>query len=252
MSAPKLLGVNLLEATASVVTTTTLASGSSVARLHDRARAPVCAASAAAEWDVKVDLGASPSAITEFSLHNHNFGVAGITLASSTDDVTYTTRDTFTGVSGTDVFRTIGTQTVRYWRLRVPAFASAPQAGEFFLGAATSISVEPAHDPGSQDGREGNVASIESLGGVVRKARLGAMRRVFTLVWNLLPGADWDNLNTWFTDVGEGAKQFPLLDVDGTARWVELVSPRLEGRRVHKLSDGTYLRALTLTFREAL
>jgi len=252
VSAPKLLGDNLLE-TATSVTTSTIASGSTATRLYDRAKSPLCTAGgSAAEWQIKVDLSASPSALTEFSLHAHNFSVVGITLESSPDDITYTVRDTFTGVSGTDVFRTIGTQTIRYWMLRVPSFSGTPAIGEFFLGAAVSISVEPAYDPGPQDVREGNVAMVESVGGVVRKVRLGTMRRGFGWTWNVLPGADWDNLTTWFEDVGEGAKQFPLLDVDGSARWVELVPPRLEARRVHKLADGTFLRVVALTFREGL
>lgn len=252
MSAPKVIGANYLES-ASSVTTTTLASGSLAAYLYDRARTPQCTASGSgAEWQVKVDLGASPSAVTEFSLHNHNLGVNSITLEHSTDDITYTVADTFNGTSGTDVFRTISSQTKRYWMLRVPSFASAPAIGEFFLGAATAISVEPAHTPGPADGQVGRVESVETVGGLVRKVRLGGMRRTYRWTWNLLPGSDWDNLVTWFAAVGEGAKQFPLLDVDGTARWVELVEPRIEGRRVTKLSDGTFLRAVALDFRDAL
>ena len=86
----------------------------------------------------------------------------------------------------------------------------------------------------------------------MRKARLGDMRRRFRWSWNLLPQADWDNLLTFFAQIGEGAKHFVIQDIDGTVRWVELLTPVIEGRRVHKVATDSYLRAVVLDFEEAL
>lgn len=247
----KLLGQNYLDA--ATVTVTTTAPGSSAARLYDRIRSAVqCTASGAAQWDIKVDLGASPSAVTDFSVHGHNLGVAGIVLAYSDDDVSYTDHDTFTGTSGTDLFRTVSTQTRRYWRQRVPAFASAPAVGEFVLGTATTISVDPAYDPGPVDIQVGHVDVRRARGGARLGLQLGSGRRSLRLSWNLLPDSDWQNLLTFFATVKESAQPFAIQDQDGTARWVELLSPTLEGQRVHRQTATTYYRRVVLDLQEVL
>ena len=249
MSAPRLLGQNLLEA--ATVTTTTIASDSSAARLYDRGRSPQATASAAAQWDVKVDLGASPTAVTAFAIINHNCGVADLTLAYSDDDISYTTADTFTGVSGTDIYRTISTQTRRYWRLRVPVFASAAAIGEFFLGAEYVLTVEPAHTPNVVDTIGASILVETSIGGSAWGTRLGSSRKSYQWTWNVLSQTDWDGLVTWFGYIYEGARAFALQDVDGNAKWVRCRSG-LQGSRVLKTATTSYLRVVQLAFEDAL
>ena len=248
----KLFGKNILDQATVAVTTSSALTTQPITRVYDRDRGPLWESQVITGTTITVNQGSLAIAVTDYAIINHNLTVADMLLDSSPDDVTYTNRATFTGVSGTNIFSAISTQTLQYWRLTIPATSSAPQIGEFFLGAAFTLSVDPAHDPGPVDTYEGNVVRHQSIGGFVRKARLGDMRRRFRWSWNLLPQADWDNLLTLFAQIGEGAKHFVIQDIDGTVRWVELLTPVIEGRRVHKVATDSYLRAVVLDFEEAL
>lgn len=222
---------NLLE-TAAAITVTSALAGKPKERLFDRDRGPQSEATGAGQWDLKVDLGGLPGPVTAFGVFNANLAVAGIALASSPDDIVYTDRDAYTGVSGTDVLRTFGVQTLQHWRYRVPNFASAPKIGEFFLGKPHVISKSPSYAPGPIDRVVGAVEREETQGAYVRKLRRGEARTGFVWTWNNLED-DWATMLQVFSEIGESAKNFPIIDLDGTVRWVECVNAILEGDRVH-------------------
>ena len=251
MSLVKLFGKNILDQSGVTVTSSSALSTKPITRVYDRDRGPQWEAAAAGSTTITVDQASLALPLTDYFIGNHNLGVNSILLDSSPDNAVWTNRATFNGTSGTDIWSTISTQSIRYWRLTMPVFASAPAIGEYFLGAAIEISKEPAYGAVT-DGVEGNVSRRRAVGGYVRKARLGEETLSFRWSWNLLPEADWDNLVTFFGDIGESAKHFPLMDVDGSIRWVELLTPRLVGQRVFQVSSGSFLRSVSLEFQEAL
>lgn len=152
-----------------------------------------------------------------------------------------TTQSTTNTPAPADPLYTIFTPaTRRYWRIYFTnpltlSLGDGPyQAGEILLGVPNVLgnpSTTFARSPGVSEAQSGNVQVDESPGGFVWKVKKGAPRWSATYGWAFMSDADWTALLQAYAECSEGAKPFVLIDVDGTARWVEIVSTNLARKR---------------------
>lgn len=236
------LATNLLES-GTVTSSPTAGTAKPLSRLYDRDKAlqyqpqslwgfydiaPLgLALKGFGQVDIDIDLAAATS-VTAWALLNHNITGVTVTLYGDSFSPPTTTRDSFAATAA-DVLRTFATLSLRYWRIRIPAMTIPPAVGELFLGAATSL---PEPEYGSEEEQRGNVRRDQSPAGYVWKTRPGAARYALTYLWPRLIDSDWTLLKAAFDASSQSAKAFPLLDNDGTVRWVEFVKDSLRRGRV--------------------
>lgn len=259
MSALTLFSKTILE-TATAVTVTSALAANPVTRLYDRDKSPQWKATTNAQQDITVQMAGSTAA-SALALVNHNINVAGCTIATAPDGVTWTTQATFNPAGVDPYYLTWASASDVWWRLRIPTFASAQAIGEFLLGVPLSVG-EPQHlpeKPGELD--LGNIQRYESPGGFRWAAQLGAQRARLDYGWQAMSDADWTTLRQAFDDTLQGSKCLLIKDMDGMLRWVEFDPQRAfelgRGfhailRRQRNLGTGAGANTVTLSFEEAL
>lgn len=176
---------------------------------------------ALAQVDIDVDLGATPSPVTGWALVNHN--VTGVT-ATLFGKATFPPDTTIDSVApaGVTFLRTFTSQTLRYWRLRIPTMAVAPSIGEFLLGVPHTITQNPILESAAPT-IVGNVARDRTPAGYPRKTKKGAPRARLAYRWNyIVAGTDHAALAAVFALVDEGAKNLLVKDQDGVLRFMEV------------------------------
>jgi hypothetical protein len=247
---------------AAVVTASPSSSAAILARLFDRDRGPQYGAGnlwslidvfplamsqvAPALVDIDFDLG-SAKAVTAWAGINHN--VAGVTqtlFGKSTFPPTDTI-DSFTP-TGVDFIRTFGSQSLRFWRLRVPALALGAhlKIGEFMLGGHITLSGDAGAFPfieSTAPASLGNVRRDRSVGGYSRKTKLGAPRARLPYTWTGIGDADLALLKLAWDQADQGAKNFVHVDGAGVVRWMEFTTPDFAPK---SLGGGNSELALTL------
>lgn len=214
-------------------------------RLYDRDRGPQWQADAVAQRDIDVDLGAGVSlSASAWALVNHNLTVA-VEIRTSSDGVTFGTLVDSATPAGVDPFlRTFTLATSRYWRIRIPAGASAASIGELLLGVPVTLPTEPTE---IAETVEGNVRRDESPAGFAWRVKRGAPRRRVEFSWDMLPESDYAELLEAFADTEDGAKALLVQDPSGVLRWMEFAAPRI--RSAVRVRDW---RGTAVSFLEAL
>lgn len=175
--------------------------------------------------DIDIDLGSSLP-VTGWAVVNHT--ITGVTVTLFGDDASppTTSRDTF-AATAVDTFRSIATQTKRYWRVRVPATASAQAIGELMLGVPAVITENPfVRDSGRHV--LGNVVRDTSPAGYTKATKKGVSRVRLPYRWPALSDANLALLKTAYADCDEGAKKVMVLDELGVLRWMDWTSASLE------------------------
>jgi hypothetical protein len=237
---------NLLELSTTTVTVNPAAAAASpINRVYDRFKSLQYVGGSIAQTDIDADLGAaSTAAVTAWADFSHTINGVSPILYGDAAVIGTTQLDTF-AATGADFLRTIASQTLRYWRQRIPAMAAAPKLGEYFLGVPQVVATAPEYPSDEID--QGNVSRDESPAGFVWKSSKGATRYRLNYHWAYLPDSDWTILKTAFDQALQSAKPFPMLDNDGTLRWVEFVDGSLTRRRVFQNTND-----VTVSFLEAL
>ncbi len=208
---------NLMESATSVVSVSPAAlTTNPLTRVYDRDKTFQYVGGSAAQTDIDIDLG-SALPVTAVALVNHN--ITGVTISIRADTTSPGTTERATlAATAVDAIVTV-TQTLRYWRLRIPAMASAPQIGEILLGVPRSIAQNPVL-AGAARVRRPNVRIDESSGGYPVGVRLGAARTVLQPVWNWIDPTDLTALQGAATDSADGTKPLLLQDEMSVLRWM--------------------------------
>lgn len=230
-----LLGENLIEASTATVTVTSAASGKPITRVYDRDRSLQWEGGSAAQMDIDVDLGASPTAADAFALVNHNITGVTVTLYGDNSSPPTTSRATSAPASA-DVLVTFTTQTLRYWRVRIPVMASAARLGELLLGTRRTISQNPTL-PSGRAHTVGNVRRYLSPGGYPWAVQRGDKRAALRMDWRGLSETDLTALENAFDDCDQGAKHLVVQDSGGTVRWMRWLNERLDPEASGRSTD---------------
>jgi hypothetical protein len=260
-----LFAQNLLE---SATVTATIGDLTPLARLYDRDLVPYQPAfpqtwtltdlaplplalggPALAQVDYPVDMG-SPKPVSYWAGFRHN--LAGITLTLYGDNFSppTTPRDSFTA-TGADFARIFAELTLRYWTVRVPAMAAPPFIGELMLGVPRTLSRGPFHDDSAFE-LVPNVGRDLTPAGHGWGYRRGPRRVSLPYSWPALRDEDRLSLIAALDDIGDGAKNLPIVDGLGTLRWVTwLVGDRLRFEPSVRNAEGRHWRFATV-FEEAL
>lgn len=214
-----LFAENIAES-ASTVTVTSALTANPLARLSDRDRSLQCIASAAGQWDIDLDMGAAGSAdAAALALVNHNI-TASVEVYADAVTIGTTLRATL-APSGLDPF--YGTFTapgvMRYWRIRVLAFASAPAIGEVLLGTPHTLSLNPSLASGQPHTLRNMVRDL-SQGGYTWSVQKGAKRARLAYVWEAMSAADLAILEAASVACDDGVKPLLVRDPNSVLRWM--------------------------------
>jgi len=212
-----LFAQNLLESVTSVVSVSPAeASLKPISRVFDRDRSFQYVGGSAAQTDIDIDLG-SALPVTAIAFVNHN--ITGVTISIRADSSSPGTTERATlAATGVDAIVSV-TQTLRYWRVRIPAMANAPQIGEILLGVPRTIAQNPILE-GAARLRRPNVRVDESSGGYPVGVRLGASRTVLAPLWNYIDTTDLAALQGAADDSSDGTKPLLLQDEMSVLRWM--------------------------------
>lgn len=224
MASPVAYGVNRLES--SVVTVMGSALDRPASRLSDRFVGPEWEDSAAGTRDIIWDQGGSPGAIDAVLFPaGHNLSGVSLAVASSPDNVTYTTRGTLTPASLAAQRIVCTPFTTRYGRLRMTSAPSAPRLAELFASSGVTFSQPPLL--GWESRKIGNVLAFESESGVFMAYRRGATR--VELDWHVPQFTESDRtaLEGLFDAIDGGAKPLALVDPLGTIFFVRWLNPEI-------------------------
>ena len=207
---------NLLESASSITVSPTSVSDKPITRLYDRDRSFQYVGGSAAETDIDIDLG-SALPVTAIAFVNHN--ITGVTISIRADSSSPGTTERATlAATGADAIVSV-TQTLRYWRVRIPVMAVAPQIGEILLGVPRTVSQNPVL-AGAARVRRPNVRVDESSGGYSVGVKLGVKRTVLQPAWNYITVADLAALQGAADDSDDGVKQILLQDEESAIRWM--------------------------------
>lgn len=205
-----------------------------------------------ASWIIDVDLGASPSPVTGLALVNQNITGVSVTLKADDTSPPTTTRDTFDPAGATHVLRTFASLTKRYWRLTIPAPATAPSIGEILLGVPRVITESPSLASAAR-AAVGNRRVATSPAGYQRRVSLGAPRTRLAYAWNGLGATDETARAAAYSDSHEGALPLLVKDELDVLRWMAIEdeeSVPVPVKSASSASDRLY--AVRLTLVEAL
>lgn len=157
--------------------------------------------------DLRLDLG-SAQAVTAVCIANHNGHLwTGGVLQRSSDDVTYTTVVTFSGLAdGEDYYHTFGSQTYRYWRIRTTGSTSAMQVGIFYLGLETELTYNPWIGQESEDVY--NVERATAQSGAIVAEQWGRRLLRTAMRWDVVETAAKDQLRTFLRTEGGPLRPF--------------------------------------------
>lgn len=230
-----LLTQNLLEAsTATVTVSPAAASGKPVSRVYDRRKSLQYEGGSAAQTDIDADL-ASNLAVTAWAFLNHTATGVTVNLYGDTAVIGTNLRDSV-AATGADWLRTFASLSMRYWRARIPVMGAAPKLGEYFLGTHYSIVTEPEY--GSEEEQQGQVQIDTSPAGYDWAASKGSARYRLTYRWTGMPDTDWTSLKAAYDQTSQSVKFFPMIDNDGTVRWVRFEKDSLKrGRRFLSVNE---------------
>jgi hypothetical protein len=233
---------NLLESATVSVSPAALAA-SPITRIYDRGRTFQYIGGSAAQTDIDIDLG-SALPVSAIAFVNHN--ITGVTISIRADSSSPGTTERATlAATAADAVVTVS-QTLRYWRVRIPAMASAPQLGELLLGVPRTIAQNPVLE-GAARIRRPNVRIDESSGGYPVGVKLGAKRTVLQPVWNWIDPTDVAALNGAADDCNDGTKSLLLKDEMDVLRWMFWRVPELKpvpitvttsGATAYAIADG--------------
>lgn len=200
------------------------------APFYDIAPLPLALAPPAlAQIDIDIDLG-SAQAVSAWALVHHNLAGITVTLFGDNTSPATTSRDSFTP-AGADVLRAFAAQTLRYWRVRIPAMATAPEIGELLLGVPRVIGQNPHLDSAGRTVL-GNVARDYSPAKHPHATQLGPARTRLAWTWPSITAGDEAARAGAVTETDEGAKPLLVRDEDAVLRWMEIVDPSWEPRPV--------------------
>lgn len=207
MTTPIILHNNIL--LGSTLTATDTASGFSVLNIRDYRTYTFWQAASAGTKHITVDCGlARPADALGIISHNLATANATVSVASSTDNIAWTTRLTgFIPSSDRAILRTFLSASARFWRLTITTASIAPRLAVAFLGTRLTFPWPPdsPYIPYSESVEVGSSRSKKGhiLGSVVKykpiriSARFSNLTRtwvetVFTPFWdnhasNLLP-----------------------------------------------------------------
>jgi len=212
-----IFAANLLESATSVVSVSPAAlTTNPLTRVYDRDKTFQYVGGSAAQTDIDIDLG-SALPVTAIAFLNHNITGVTISIRADTTSPGTTERATLAATSADAIVSV--TQTLRYWRVRIPAMASAPQLGEILLGVPRTIAQNPVLE-GAARIRRPNVRLDESSGGYPVGVKLGAPRTVLAPLWNYITTADLAELTGAADDSSDGTKPLLLQDEMSVLRWM--------------------------------
>jgi hypothetical protein len=238
-----LFAANLLES-ATTVTVTSSATNKPITRVYDRDRALRWEGGSAAQMDIDVDLGAA-TAVSALGLLAHNVtGASGVTLYGDSSSPATTLRATSVP-DGDDVLVTFGSQTLRYWRIRMPTMASAATLGELLLGVPRTITQNPTL-PSGRPHAVGNVRRDLSPGGYSWSVRRGEPRATLPLTWRGMSEADLATLDAAYDECREGSKKLLVQLPAGTLYWCDWIAYEAP------IPLGGALYDVSVTFEQAL
>lgn len=239
-----LFGQNLIESAAAVAVSNAPVAGKDLSRIYDRDRSLQYIGGSVAQTDIDVDLG-SALPVSALAFLNHN--IVGVTVSIRADSSSPAATERATLIAtGADVIVAVN-QVFRYWRVRIPVMAVAPQIGELLLGVPRVISQSPFYKDSSGVKTLGNVKRAESAGGFIWGVRLGSKRAAMSYSWPALSPADRALLEAAYDDVAQGAKHLLVRDPFGALRWMCWMDPSLEPK---PLANGK--AAMSMDLQEAL
>jgi hypothetical protein len=205
---------------------------------------------ALAQIDIDMDLG-SAKTVSAWALVNHNLTGVTVTLFAGSSFPPGSTIDSL-DPAGATFLRSFATQTLRYWRLRIPAMAVAPQIGELMLGVPREISLGPLREDGTIEILV-NVVRDRTPAGHAQATKRGPRRVALPCHWNALPDADRLSFTAALDDLSDSARNLLIRDPLGVLRWVSWVlsDDRLKFTRAADNIEGRHW-AFETVFEEAL
>jgi hypothetical protein len=221
---------NLLE-NSTVTSTPTEEATYPVYHLYDRKIGRNYKPSASGTVTLLVDQGATTQYEADAIIipSGHNLSGETLTLASSSDNATYTTVKTITPDDSGDIYETFTAQTKRYWKLTITTPKAIPSFAELYLSDSYAWERNPIEiDRGNYP--VFNVLRMEDSGGRPRFVEMGDKRDIRTYSLEYASSAQRVETTT-LNNAWAGKNPFYFLDTDGTTLiFVELTSP-LEFKR---------------------
>jgi uncharacterized protein YraI len=208
--------------------------------LYDRRIGRNYQSSAVSTTTISMDQGA----VTNYEVDTlvipsgHNLTGLSITLSSSSNNVNWTVRSTWTQSGSGQIYKTFTAVTARYWRLVITSPSSKPYLGEIYLTKSYTWERNPKElDRGNYP--MFNVQRMEDSGGRARYVEMGDKREVRNYELEFISGTHRtaiSDLNTAWA----AKNPFYLLDTDGTTLlFVELTSP-IEFQRSGDYANCTF------------
>jgi hypothetical protein len=220
-----LFGQNLLADAAALTVSPAALATKPLSRIADGDRGPQYEGGSVAQADIDIDLGSAQS-VEGWALVNHNASGVTVTLYGSSTSPATDVRDSF-AATGADVLRTFAALSFRYWRIRIPALASAPLIGEALLGVPRVITDNPFLDR-RRRATVGNVHRDRSPGGYAWAVQRGAQRTRLSWGWSALSDANLARLEAAYDDTEQGATKLLVQDELGALRWMDWTDAELE------------------------
>jgi|ERR1051325_1362950 hypothetical protein len=249
---PKLLGSNLLRSPG--VTVSVSLGGTNAVfpldRLTDGDPTLLWKGSVITGTNIRGDQGPlGAEAVGGWGMTGHNLAGVALTVATSPDDSTYTTRDTYTPPDGGVVGRVFagGPVTARYVRLHIPSMAMVPEIGELLFSLPLTLPRRPTIDGRTQN-EVGNNLRNESIGAAVHRVIQSPTRWEISYTFKDFDNTHRDALTALYRALQGGAYSFILLDDEDVPRYVEWPDAHLPWQA----APGVLLHNVSVMFREAL
>lgn len=225
MPTPILYAANVLEGAVLTLTPDGAIAGRGTERLTDRDIGLECEDSGTAgtrTWQADRGLSAPAVTIDAWLFAGAGYASVAITLASSPDGTTWTTRGTITP-AGNVPQRVLVTPFAcpRYVRWTVTAPPAPVRFTEVFLSPGQGLSFPPTARH-TQEPIRPNVVLLPSVSGRVWGVQRGARRWSHRYTLTVAPETDRTALYALLDAVQDGVRPCWLLDVKGALRWVRL------------------------------
>lgn len=220
---PVLYPTNALEGAVLTLGPDGAVAGRGVARLVDRDLGLECedvGTAGVRTWTADLGVGAVP-AVAAWIVRGTELPGEPLTLESSADGTSWTTRATVSPLDSTPARATFAAVTARYWRWSITDPPAPIRLTEVWLSAPMMFRFKPAA-PFLREPLIPNVLLVESASGRAWGIQRGARRWSATYTMTYAPNTDRPVLFALLDALADGAKPFWLLTVEGELRWVRL------------------------------